>query len=188
MKKMIGHFILAASLLLGAALLAFPASVTTLAGLAVAQTTTKWNSLKDMAFGDGQQTGVAYVSPCLWNGLSCDKQRGSIANGALVDVTRTPGSAGAGFFAVDRANITTGTVNLAFGFTSKKLMVRVSPNNTDNVCVDWIGGAAVCPAANTAGDDVLKPGTTVFMDEYAAASISVIAASGTQEIQVTAWN
>lgn len=61
-----------------------PAQVTQISGLAVAQTTSKWNRLKDMAQGDTQTSGVALFTPCLWNGSSCDRQRGTIAGGAEV--------------------------------------------------------------------------------------------------------
>lgn len=73
-------------------MLAFPASITQLAGLAVAQTSTQWNNLKDMAVGDTQTSGVVLVSPCLWNGTSCDRQRGSIAGGATVSLGNLTGA------------------------------------------------------------------------------------------------
>lgn len=97
------------------------------------------------------------------------------------------GVTGTGFYAVERTNISTSSVNLAFGVTSKKLKLVVSSANTDDICIDYAGTTAVCPAANTAGDDRLKPGTSLFLDDFSVSSISVIAASGTQSIQVTAW-
>lgn len=95
---------------------------------------------------------------------------------------------GNGFYAVKRTNITTSSVNLAFGFTSRKVAVETPITNTDDVCIDWIGGTAVCPAADTAGDDRLAPGTTLVLDDYLVASLSVIAASGTQTVSVRGWN
>ena len=187
MKKVLSFGVLIAGLLLGAALVAFPASITQLAGLAVAQSSTQWNRLKDMAIGDAQSNGVGLFSPCLWNGVTCDRQRGTIAGGALVAVTSLPTS-GTAFFSVKRENIAAASVNLAFGFTSKKVAVRADVTNTDELCIDWLGGTAVCPAANTAGDGRLSPGTTILMDEYAVSSLSVIAASGTQIVFVDAWN
>lgn len=187
MKKTLAYAVLIAGLLLGTALVTFPQTVTQLAGLAVAQTATKWNRLKDMASGDAQQSGVGLFAPCLWNGVTCDRARGSIANGQEVDIKRIPQS-GTGFFSVKRANITTASVNLAFGLTSRKVAVRVDPTNTADICIDWIGGTAVCPAANTAGDGRLGPGTTILLDDYAVTSLSVIADSGTQIVSVDAWN
>lgn len=73
-------------------MLAYPAAVTQIAGLAVAQTATQWNNLKDMAAGDGQSSGVMLASPCLWNGTTCDRQRGSIAGGALVSLGNVAGT------------------------------------------------------------------------------------------------
>lgn len=88
-KKALGWLCIATVLGLGVTMLAFPASITQLAGLAVAQSSTQWNSLKDMAQGDGQASGVMLVSPCLWNGTTCDRQRGTIAGGASVSIVTT---------------------------------------------------------------------------------------------------
>jgi len=85
----VGRLCLAMVLGLGIAMVAYPASITQLAGLAVAQGTTQWNSLKDMANGDGQTSGVMLQSPCLWNGTNCDRQRGTVAGGALVSIGNT---------------------------------------------------------------------------------------------------
>lgn len=113
-----------------------------------------------------------------------------------VDIKSTPTGelvtsevvSGTGVFSIKRADITTATVNLAFGLTSRKVLVVMATTNTDDVCVDWLGGTAVCPAANTAGDARLSPGTTILLDAYAVSSLSVIAASGTQTVNITAWN
>lgn len=91
------------------------------------------------------------------------------------------------FYAIERSNITTSSVNLAFGGTSTKIKVIVPLTNTDDICIDYAGGTAACPAANTAGNDRLKPGTSLILDSFAATSVSVIAASGTQTVQVAAW-
>lgn len=184
LKKFGGWLLIAFVLGIGITAIAHPAAISQLAGIAVAQTSTKWNSLKDLAVGDGQQNGVGLFSPCLWNGTSCDRQRGTIAGGALV----SQAASGTAFFAVKRDNITTSSVNLAYGFTSKKIGISASPTNTDEICVSWIGGTAVCPAANTSGNDRLTPGQTMILDDYAQTSISVIAASGTQTVFIDAWN
>lgn len=184
LTKALGWLMIACVMGLGITMLAFPASVTQIAGLAVAQTTTQWNQLKDMAQGDAQQNGVALISPCLWNGTTCDRQRGTIAGGALV----TQATTGTGQFDVKRDNITTASVNLPFGFTSKRVSVRAAPTNTDDICIDWQGGTASCPAANTSGDGRLPAGTTFLLDNHAVTSMSVIAASGTQIVFIDAWN
>lgn len=92
MKKLAGYIVLVGGLILGMAFVVFPAAVTQIAGLAVAQSSTKWNSLKDMAFGDANSSGSGLFTPCLWNGVTCDRARGSIANGQQVDVTRIGGA------------------------------------------------------------------------------------------------
>jgi hypothetical protein len=184
LKNALGWLCLALVMGLGITMLAYPAAITQLAGLAVAQSLTQWNQLKDMAIGDAQSNGSALVTPCLWNGTTCDRQRGTIAGGALV----TQAQSGNAVFSVKRDNIAAASVNLAFGFTSKKIAVRADPTNTDEICIDWLGTTAVCPAANTSGDGRLKPGTTFVLDDYAQTSLSVIAASGTQIIYIDAWN
>lgn len=180
--KTIYTVLTAVLLTIGIAFVGYPA-ISQIAGLAVAQTSTKWNNVKDLAAGDTLVNGVLMQSPCLWNGSSCDRQRGTIAGGALV----SQATSGTAFFSVVRDNITTSSVNLAFGFTSKKVAIQAWSNNTDEVCIDWLGGTAVCPAANTAGDARLIPGQTMILDDYAQTSIAVIAASGTQRVNVTAW-
>lgn len=183
MNKLYWHAAIALTLVLGLPFIAGSVAIQEVAGLAVAQSSTKWNSLKDLAVGDAQTNGVGLFSPCLWNGTSCDRQRGTIAGGALV----SQAASGASFYSIVRDNITTSSVNLAFGFTSKKVSIQASINNTDEVCLDWLGATAVCPAANTAGDARLIPGQTMILDDYAQTSLSVIAASGTQRVNVTAW-
>ena len=45
-----------------------------------------------MAQGDAQQNGVMLASPCLWNGTTCDRQRGTITGGATVSLANTSAS------------------------------------------------------------------------------------------------
>lgn len=91
LSKIAGWMAIAGVLTIGLTMVAFPATVTQLAGIAIAQTATKWNNLKDMAAGDSQTSGAGLMTPCLWNGTSCDRQRGSITNGAVTDVSRISG-------------------------------------------------------------------------------------------------
>jgi len=90
MKK-ISMILLVGGLLLGTALIVFPQTVTSLAGLAVAQSSTKWNRLKDMAIGDAQSNGAGLFTPCLYNGVTCDRARGTIAGGQDVAVKSVTG-------------------------------------------------------------------------------------------------
>ena len=95
---------------------------------------------------------------------------------------------GAAFFAITDTGIAAVSQNFAFGFTSKKVRIFAPLSNTVGVCVDHIGGTAVCPTADTAGDDVLAPGESISIDEHAITSVSAIAVSGTQTIVVRAFN
>jgi hypothetical protein len=90
-RKVFGWFCIAGVMGLAIAMIAYPAAVTQVAGLAVAQSTNQWNQLKDMTVGDAQTTGVGLFAPCLWNGTSCDRQRGSISGGAEVAVKSVSG-------------------------------------------------------------------------------------------------
>ncbi len=87
---------------------------------------------------------------------------------------------------IKRTNITTASVNLAFGFTSKTIMIETGQSNDAEIAVSYLGGTAVAPAANTAGNDLIDAGRIVTLD-IAVTSISVIAVSGTQTIYVRAW-
>jgi len=152
-----------------------------------------WDRALSSLHGDGlvaatyprglNTTSFAY----LFNGTTYDRIRGDTTNGQWVNVKATEKS-GTAFYAIKRVDIAAASVNLAFGFTSKKVVVECPGSNTDEVVIDWIGGAAVVPAANTAGDDRVAAGRIVTLDDYAVTSISVIAASGTQTVYVRAWN
>lgn len=231
-QNIVGATCAAIVLVIGSVMVVHPA-VSELAGLAVAQTSTLWNNVRDAAAGDNLSNGIFATGLYLFNGSAFDRARGDTTNGLDVDVTRMPGGSftpadgvtnptlipgnetfgmiyngstwdrirgsttngvlsekktvGTAFYAIKRDNITTASVNLAYGFTSRKISISVPLTNTDEVCVDWIGGTAVCPAANTAGDGRLAPGSSVLIDDFAGTSISVIAGSGTQTVFVAAW-
>ena len=153
------------------------------AGLAVAQSSIQWNNVKDAAVGDNITNGLLASGGYVFDGTNWDRVRGT--GGAINVSTDTAGTA---FYAIKRDNIAAVSVNLAFGFTSKKVVIECPGSNTDEVVIDWIGGAAVVPAANTAGDDRVAPGRTIIFDNYAVTSISVIAVSGTQSVYVRAFN
>jgi hypothetical protein len=178
----VGGIVAGCILMFGGVKVVYPA-ISQLVGLSVAQTATLWNSVADAAKGDALSSGIMAVNCYMWNGLTFDRCRGTITNGLLVDV----GTSGTAFYAIKRNNITTASVNLPFGFTSKKVSIQMDSGNTDEVCIDWLGGTAVCAAANTAGDDRVTAGSTVILDSYGVTSISVIAASGTQIVYVRAW-
>lgn len=111
---------------------------------------------------------------------------GTLPTDAAAQPVRPIPSGGA-YYSIQRVNITTGSVNLPFGFLSKKVLVRAASTNTDDLCLDWLGGTAVCPAANTAGNTRLLPGLAILLDDFAVTSLSIIAASGTQQVNITAW-
>lgn len=90
MKNKILAGLTAVVLVLGSAMVAKTA-VSTLAGLAVAQSSTVWNSVKDAAIGDAQTNGILMSALALFNGSTFDRARGDTTFGLDVDVTRMPG-------------------------------------------------------------------------------------------------
>lgn len=90
-------------------------------------------------------------------------------------------------FFVKRANITTTSATISFDFPALVVQVQAPSANTDEVCVDWVGGGAVCPAANTAGDDRIPAGSAITLDNFKSGAVSLIAASGTQTVFIRAW-
>lgn len=235
-KNLSGYFVLACILVLGSTFIVYPA-ITQIAGIAVAQSSTRWNNIQDAAAGDNLTNGIMAVSFYVFDGTNFDRARGDVTNGIDVDITRiasndgvdigdvtinnaasspvevqigdgtdtalvsaagelsvagavttTPPTVGSAFFAIDRDNIAQSSVNIAFGITSEKVAVEVPSSNTNDICIDWDGGTAACPAANTAGNDRFAPGTTIIIDDIAITSISVIADAGTETVTVRAWN
>lgn len=160
------------------------AAVTQIAGLAAAGPNNAWYNVKDAGrWSDPQTNGILSQSPWLYTGTNFVKQAGTSTGRAFVTID----NAGTSAATVKRTDIAAASVNFSFGFTSKKVALEFPLTNTDEVCVDWTGGTAVCPAANTAGDDRFPPGTSIILDNYAVTSVSVIASSGTQTVYVRAW-
>ena len=81
----IGGVLAGIILMVGTTKVVYPA-ISQLVGLSVAQSATIWNNVADAAKGDALSSGILAQSPYLWNGLSFDRQRGTITNGALVDI------------------------------------------------------------------------------------------------------
>lgn len=159
-------------------------AVTQIAGLAAAGPNNAWYNVKDAGkWSDPQTTGFLSQVAWLFTGTNFVKQRGNSNGSAIVTVEPS----GTAFSTIKHNNIAAASVNIAFGFTSKKVAIEFPLTNTDEVCVDWLGGTAVCPAANTAGDDRFLPGDVLILDEFAVTSLSFIASSGTQTVYVRAW-
>lgn len=160
------------------------AAVTQIAGLAVAGPNNAWYNVKDAGkFGDPQTNGFLSQVPWLFTGSNFVRQQGTATGRSFVSID----TSGTAFVAIKRTDIAAASANVAFGFTSKKVALEFPLTNTDEVCVDWIGGTAVCPAANTAGDDRFAPGDVIVLDDYAVTSLSFISASGTQTVYMRAW-
>lgn len=77
-KNIVGAVSIAIVLTLGITVVGKTA-ISELAGLAVAQTSTLWNSVADAAKGDGLTTGIMAQSSYLFNGVTFDRLRGAPA-------------------------------------------------------------------------------------------------------------
>lgn len=163
------------------------AQIQSTVGNSVEITRNVWNHQKDSMAGDNLSTGIAASGVMGFDGAAYDRIRGDSTYGLDVDITRMPTGGGTAFYAIKRDNIAAVSVNLAFGFTAAMVVVEVPSSNTDNLVIDWLGGTAAAPVANTAGDDIVEPGRTIVFDNYHVASISVIAAGGTQTVYVRAY-
>lgn len=71
----------------------YPA-ISELSGLAVAQSATKWNNVRDASVGDNLTDGIFASGLMLFDGTNFDRARGTVANGLAVDVTRIQGNIG----------------------------------------------------------------------------------------------
>ena len=179
------YLIAAVILILGSSLGVYSA-VTQIAGLAVAGPGPSWDNVKDAGkFTDPQTRGISSTAIWLFTGSGSNFER---LQGTGIDGMRVQQkTVGTAFYGVKRVDIAAASVNLAFSFTSRKVAISAPLTNTDEICLDWLGGTAVCPAANTAGDDRLAPGDSILIDNIAIASLSVISSSGTQTVYVRAW-
>ncbi len=88
----LGWIVLACTLLLGSTVL-LHSQVSSLSGLAVAQSSTRWSNVRDAAVGDNLTSGLLSAALMMFDTTNgdFDRLRGTIANGILVDVTRMPG-------------------------------------------------------------------------------------------------
>jgi hypothetical protein len=68
------------------------AAIMQTSGLAVAQTNTLWNYIRDSAVGQTLTNGVAAISLYMYNGTDMSQVRGTATNGLQVDVTRVQGA------------------------------------------------------------------------------------------------
>lgn len=182
----VGAFFAALMIILCVSVLSYSA-ITQVSGLAVAGSgTSNWTNMKDAGkWGDGQVSGLGSVG--LWglNGSGTyDRIRGSAASGIQVNQA----TVGSNVFSIKREDVTTSSVAISFSFTSRKVVLSFPLTNTDEVCIDWQGTTAVCPAVNTAGDARFAPGTSILIDDIAVDGISAISASGTQTVYVQAFN
>jgi hypothetical protein len=174
-------------LMVGATKVVYPA-ISEVIGLSVAQSSTIWNSVADGAKGDSLGSGILAQSPYLWNGISFDRQRGSITNGALVDVTRLNGTiTSADAYANPTTLVQTMTLPEAFnGSTWDRIRSISAANNTASTSLGALytaslGTWSVTNAANAGTPSASKAsGGGSVRNVATCVSISVAAAATAQ--------
>ncbi len=89
-SKLIGVLIISGAVFLSSLFIAIwgQSAIQQIAGLAVAQTATQWNNLKDAAVGDNLTNGVGALGCYEFDGSNWDRCRGDTTNGIDVDITR----------------------------------------------------------------------------------------------------
>ncbi len=92
MKKYAIYLLLLVMVLLLGSTMFVRSAIQQIAGLAVAQTATRWNNVQDGSAGDDLTEGLIAVTPMVYDGTNFDRPRGDIANGIDVDVTRISGT------------------------------------------------------------------------------------------------
>ena len=142
-KNYYGYIIFACTLVLGSALIAFPAAVTQIAGLAVAQSTTQWNNVQDGAVvGNGLTKGVLAVTGYGRNAAGTfdapQLQADNTANPSTGKIPTLPCVASSG-----TAVITSGNVSSLHCTTNGDLTVS-------SMQLATLGNATLTSAANTA--------------------------------------
>jgi len=162
---------LAALFLYGYAIPPVYSAIQGVIGMAVDAGGQDFNSVKDATNNETISGGVVPFAEYLYNGTNHDRA-----------------NSGNEFFAIKHTAVAGTSINFDFGFPSKKVAIETLGSNSNDVCIDWLGGTAVCPASNTAGDDMLSPGLVILLEPYVVTSVSIKSATGTsQTVYVRAW-
>jgi len=162
---------LAALLLYGYAIPPVYSAIQGVMGIAVDAGGQDFNSVKDAVNNENLTGGIVPFAPYTFNGTSYDRS-----------------DAGNEFYAIKHTAVAGTSINFDFGFPSKKVAIETLGSNSNDVCIDWLGGTAVCPASNTAGDDMLSAGLVILLEPYVINSVSIKSATGTnQTVYVRAW-
>ncbi len=141
---------LAAILLIGgSAVFVQSVAIRGISGLAVAQSSIRFNAVKDGAAGDALSTGVLVTGLYSFNGATFDRLRGTIANGLDVDLTRLPGTIS---LADNTANPATALPvgSFVMGFDGST-WDRIRGNSVDGLDVNVVNAAAIQSPAEQQG-------------------------------------
>jgi len=184
--NVIGATIAAIALVIGTTVIGYPA-ISQLAGLAVAQTSTNWNSVKDAAAGDALTSGILAQSSYLYNGLTFDRLRGAPA---------TDGSAGTGLQAsiIELFNGTTydrmrgslaADAAAVTGLVSIQNMGLNTAGTYDRIRAGLTADANANAGLQNIGNMVFNAST---WDRLRTASADALAITGMQGVGNMVWN
>jgi hypothetical protein len=168
-------------------MLSYPA-ISQLAGLAVAQSSTIWNNVRDAAVGDNISNGLLASGTYVFNGTAFDRVRGDIANGLDVDITRIGGATtpADGFANPTTTNPMFSLEALFNGTTWDRIRGASATNNTATTS---IGGMQVTPLSTWSVTNSANAGTPTASKaagggtvRHVATSISIcVGAAGTAQ-------
>jgi len=143
-SNIIGASCAAIVLVVGSVMVVHPA-VSELAGLAVAQTATQWNNVRDAAVGDNLSNGIFASGLYLFNGTAFDRVRGDTINGMDVDVTRLPGGGQTPADAAANPTTFSGTWTLNGLFNGATWDRWRSASATNNTATTSLGASYMTP-------------------------------------------
>ncbi len=154
-------------------------AVRTISGLAVAESRTIWNNLKDAAFGDNAINGIGAFGLYLFDGTNFDRARGDIANGLDVDVTRVSGTV---------TTTTSGTITPADNLTNPTNTINSNTLNSEFDGTTWdrvrhsFSQATTSITSNGAGTTIVM--STTPMSKHAMLIDRTAGATDAVEIDV----
>ena len=184
-KNILGAISVACLLIVGTVIVVHPA-ISELAGLAVAQSVSQWNSVIDASKGDAQGSGIVAGSPYLFNGLTFDRLRGTPASDA---------ASGTGFLGAV-AELFNGTTydRIRGGLTADAQattgMVSNQPFVFNGSTFDRLRGSSAADGAATTG--ILSIESLVFnastWDRMRTSSADALAITGITATGQEVWN
>ncbi len=151
--------------------------VSSISGLAVAQSPLQWNNLKDAAAGDALTNGVGCFNPYLYNGTSFDRVRGDTTYGMWVNIKAIPS---VGVYTTTSSTIATNQVTV--DTTAGGIVIKASNASRKSIIIRNQGlvDMYIGPTGVTSSNGLLiKAGESITLDRNTAAIYGITAATST---------